>query len=261
MNILQAVIYGIVQGLGEFLPISSTAHITLAPWLFGWEDPGLAFDVALHMGTLLAVVIFFWRDWINLIRAGFTDIKSREGRLFWHIMLACIPGGIFGVLFEEQVETTFRNPLLIGVMLIVMGIVIYVADKYSRSEIALLDTGFRRSFLIGVSQAIAMIPGVSRSGITMAAGRALGIRREDAARFTFLLSTPFIFLSGVYKARDLASISVDIVPFIIAIVTAAIVGAFSIKFILDYLKKKGFGIFAVYRFIIGAVVIIVALVR
>jgi len=261
MNILQAIIYGIIQGMGEFLPISSTAHITLMPWLFGWNDPGLAFDIALHMGTLLAVAIFFWKDWINLIKAGFTDIKSRDGRLFWYIMLACIPGGIFGVLFEDQVETTFRNPLLIGVMLIVMGIVIYVADKFSKSEIALLDIGFKKSFLIGVSQAIAMIPGVSRSGITMAAGRAFCIRREDAARFTFLLSTPFIFLSGVYKAKDLASVSVEIVPFIIAIVTAAIVGAFSIKFILDYLKKKGFGIFAVYRFIIGAIVIIVALVR
>lgn len=261
MDILQAVIYGIVQGLGEFLPISSTAHITLMPWFFGWDDPGLAFDIALHMGTLLAVAIFFWKDWLNLIRAGFTDIRSGEGKLFWYIMLACIPGGIFGVLFEDQVETTFRNPLLIGIMLIIMGIVLYVADKFSKSEISLLKIGFKRSFLIGVSQAIAMIPGVSRSGITMAAGRAFGIRREDAARFTFLLSTPFIFLSGVYKAKDLTSVSVEIVPFITAVVIAAIVGAFSIKFILDYLKRKGFGIFAVYRFIIGVTVIVVALGR
>jgi len=261
MDILQAIIYGIIQGLGEFLPISSTAHITLVPWLFGWKDPGLAFDIALHMGTLLAVVIFFWKDWIKLIKAGFTDIKSKEGRLFWYIMLACIPGGIFGLLFEDQIETTFRNPLLIGVMLIVMGIVIYVADKYSKSEIVLKDIGFKRSFLIGVSQALAMIPGVSRSGITMATGRALSIKREDAARFTFLLSTPFIFLSGVYKAKDLVSVSIDMVPFLIAVVTAGIVGALSIKFILEYLKRKGFGIFAVYRFILGAVLIIVALVR
>lgn len=261
MNILQAIIYGIIQGLGEFLPISSTAHITLLPWFFGWDDPGLAFDIALHLGTLLAVVILFWKDWINLIWAGFTDYKSKEGRLFWYIMLACIPGGIFGVLFEDQIETTFRNPLLIGIMLIVMGIVIFIADKYSKSEIELLDIGFKRSLLIGVSQAIAMIPGVSRSGITMAAGRAFNIRREDAARFTFLLSTPFIFLSGVYKAKDLAGVSVEIVPFVIAIVTAAAVGAFSIKFILDYLKKKGFGIFAVYRFIIGTIVIIAAITR
>ena len=261
MDLFQAIIYGIVQGLGEFLPISSTAHITLAPWLFGWEDPGLSFDIALHMGTLLAVAIFFWKDWIKLIKAGFTDIKSKDGRLFWFIMLACIPGGIFGVLFEDKVETTFRNPMLIGIMLIVMGIVLYVADKLSKSEVVLKDIGFKRSFLIGVSQALAMIPGVSRSGITMATGRAFKLNREDAARFTFLLSTPFIFLSGVYKAKDLADVSVDTLPFIVAIVTAGIVGALSIKFILEYLKTKGFGIFAVYRCILGAIVIAVALIR
>ena len=261
MSIVEAIIYGIIQGLGEFLPISSTAHIILVPWLFGWEDPGLAFDIALHMGTLVAVVILFWKDWIGLIKAGFTDTKSKDGKLFWLIMFACIPGGIFGVLFEDKVETTFRNPLLIGIMLIVMGIVIYVADRFSASKVKLKDIGFKRSFLIGVSQAVAMIPGVSRSGITMAAGRALEVRREDAARFTFLLSTPFIFLSGVYKAKDMLNVSVDTVPFIIAIVTSAAVGVLSIKFMLEYLKRKGFGIFAVYRFILGAVVIAVALLR
>ena len=185
MSLLEAIIYGILQGLGEFLPISSTAHITLAPWFFGWKDPGLAFDIALHLGTLAAVIIFFWKDWINLIRAGLTDVKSPEGKLFWYIVLACVPGGVLGLIFEEHVETTFRNPLLIGIMLAVMGIVIYVADRFSRSEVELMDIGPKRSFLIGVSQALAMIPGVSRSGITMAAGRAMKIKREDAARFTF----------------------------------------------------------------------------
>lgn len=261
MDLFQAIIYGIVQGLGEFLPISSTAHITLAPWLFGWKDPGLAFDIALHMGTLLAVLIFFWNDWIRLIKAGLTDVKSKDGKLFWYIMLACIPGGIFGVLFEDKVETTLRNPLLIGIMLIVMGIVLYVADKYSKSEVVLKDIGFKRSFLIGVSQALAMIPGVSRSGITMATGRAFKLNREDSARFTFLLSTPFIFLSGVYKAKDLISVQIDTLPFLVAIVTSGIVGALSIKFILDYLKKKGYGIFVIYRLILGAIVIAVALLR
>jgi len=261
MSLLEAIIYGVVQGLGEFLPISSTAHIILAPWLFGWEDPGLAFDIALHMGTLAAVVIFFWKDWIGLIKAGLTDVKSNDGKLFWCIVLACVPGGIFGLLFEDYIETTFRNPLLIGVMLIVMGVVIYVADRYSKSEIVLKDTGFKRSFLIGLSQALAMLPGVSRSGITMAAGRALKINREDAARFTFLLSTPFIFLSGVYKAKDIVNVSVDVLPFVVAVLTSAVVGALSIKFMLSYLKRKGFGIFAVYRFLLGAVVIIVAIIR
>lgn len=261
MDLFQAIIYGIIQGLGEFLPISSTAHITLAPWLFGWKDPGLAFDIALHMGTLLAVGIFFWKDWIRLIKAGFTDIKSKDGRLFWYIMLACIPGGIFGILFEDKVATTFRNPLLIGIMLILMGFLLYAADKFSESEVALKDIGFKRSFLIGVSQAIAMIPGVSRSGITMTAGRIFKLNREEAARFTFLLSTPFIFLSGVYNAKDLISVQIDAVPFIVAIAVSGIVGALSIKFILGYLKNKGFGIFVIYRFILGVIVISIALLR
>lgn len=261
MSLLEAFIYGVLQGLGEFLPISSTAHITLAPWFFGWKDPGLSFDIALHLGTLAAVIIFFWKDWINLIKAGLTDVKSDEGKLFWYIVLACVPGGILGVLFEEHIETTFRNPLLIGIMFIVMGIVIYAADKYSESRFELMDIGPKRSFLIGVSQAIAMIPGVSRSGITMAAGRAMKIKREDAARFTFLLSTPFIFLSGVYKAKDLISVPVETLPFIIAILTSATVGIFSIKFLLEYLKRNGFGIFAVYRIVLGAIVIATALLR
>jgi undecaprenyl-diphosphatase len=259
--LLEAIIYGILQGLGEFLPISSTAHITLAPWFFGWKDPGLAFDIALHLGTLAAVIIFFWKDWINLIRAGLTDVKSPEGKLFWYIVLACVPGGVLGLIFEEHVETTFRNPLLIGIMLAVMGIVIYVADRFSRSEVELMDIGPKRSFLIGVSQALAMIPGVSRSGITMAAGRAMKIKREDAARFTFLLSTPFIFLSGVYKAKDLINVPVDAFPFMVAILTSAVVGLFSIKFLLEYLRRKGFGIFAVYRLVLGAIVIATALLR
>lgn len=261
MDFLQAALYGIVQGLGEFLPISSTAHITLLPWLFGWKDPGLAFDIALHMGTLFAVAIFFWRDWIKLIKAGLTDVKSKDGRLFWHIMLACIPGGVFGVLFEEKAATTFRNPILIGVMLILMGLLLYASDKLSESEVKLKNIGFRKSFLIGVSQAIAMIPGVSRSGITMSAGRIFKLNREDSARFTFLLSTPFIFLSGVYNAKDLLSVKIDAVPFIVAIAVSGIVGAMSIKFILNYLKNKGFGLFAIYRLIAGIVIISIALLR
>jgi undecaprenyl-diphosphatase len=262
MSLLEALIYGILQGLGEFLPISSTAHITLAPWFFGWRQPGLSFDIALHMGTLVAVVAFFWKDWIKLIKAGLTDVKSTEGKLFWFIALACVPGGVLGLIFEEQIETTFRDSkLLIGIMLLVMGIVIYVADKYSKSEIELKEIGLKQSFLIGVSQALAMIPGVSRSGITMATGRVMKIKRKDAARFTFLLSTPFILLGGVYKAKDIVNTQVETLPFIVAVATSAVVGVFSIKFLLDYLKRKGFGVFAVYRIILGIVVIATALVR
>lgn len=261
MDIFQALVYGIIQGLGEFLPISSTAHLTLFPWIFGWEDPGLTFDVGLHLGTLAAVVLFFWKDWIRLIKAGLTDMKSPDGKLFWFIMLACIPGGIIGVLFNDQIETVFRNPLLIGIMLIVMGLVLYFADKVGKVQVELEKIGFLRSMLIGLSQGLAMIPGVSRSGITMVAGRLLGLSRESAARFTFLLSTPFIFLSGVYEARNLKSLEIELLPFAIAIITAAVVGVMSIKFLLNYLKNKGFGIFTVYRLVLGTIVILVYVIR
>ena len=200
MSILEAIVYGILQGLGEFRRYRAQ-HISLAPW-FRMEGPGLAFDIACtgHAGGGGRILP---ERLDKSDEAGLTNAKSFEGRLFWYIVLACVPGGILGLLFEEYVETTFRNPLLIGIMLMAMGIVIYLADKYSKAEIELMDIGPGRSFLIGVSQALAMIPGVSRSGITMAAGRAMKIKREDAARSMFLLSTPFIFLSGVYK-KDLS---------------------------------------------------------
>jgi undecaprenyl-diphosphatase len=261
MDILQAIIYGVVQGLGEFLPISSTAHITLLPWLFGWKDPGLTFDVALHIGTLFAVIIYFWKDWIRLIKAGITNIKSNDGKLFWFIVIACIPGGIIGVLFHDQVETIFRNPALIGMMLIAMGLVLYIADRVGQKTYDLENVGLLRSLLIGVSQGLAVIPGVSRSGITMATGRFFGLTREGAARFTFLLSTPFIFLSGVYEARNFNNLNIEILPFAIAIVTSAVVGILSIQFLLSYIKNRGFGIFVIYRIIVGIAVIFVYYLR
>ena len=261
MNIFQALVYGIVQGLGEFLPISSTAHITLVPWLFGWQDPGLAFDIALHIGTLFAVVMFFWKDWLTLISAGIKGIGTRNGRLFWFLVLATLPGGLAGVLFESRIESSFRNPALIGVMLIVMGIVLYLADKIGRMDVDIENIGLPRSVFIGISQALSIIPGVSRSGITMAAGRSTGLKRDVSARFSFLLSTPIIFASAAYKIKDIANTSVDAFPFVIAVLTSAIVGVLSIKFLLDYLRKKGFGIFVIYRFILGIIVIGLFLIR
>jgi undecaprenyl-diphosphatase len=254
MDIIQAIVYGIVQGVGEFLPISSTAHIILVPWLFGWKDPGVVFDVALHLGTAVAVISFFFKDWLNLISKGFTQPKSTDGKLFWFIVLATIPGGIAGVLLDKYMEN-FRNPALIGISLIIMGIVLYLADKIGRNDVEKEDIGLWRSIIIGISQALAIIPGVSRSGITMSAGRFLGITREGIARFTFLLSAPIILADGLYHAKDLRHVPIDKGPFIVAVLTSAIVGALSIKFLLNYLKRKGFGVFSVYRFILGAIVI------
>lgn len=256
MTIFQALVYGIVQGVGEFLPISSSAHLILVPWLFGWNDPGIAFDVALHLGTLLAVIIFFWRDWIILTVNGIKKPKSTEGKLFWFLVLATIPGAIIGKLLEEQAETAFREPWLIGAMLMIMGLILYVCDRLGSKKDTLDKIGLGRSFAIGFSQAIAIIPGVSRSGITMAAGLAMGLNRESVARFSFLLSTPIILGAGLFKFKDMLNAQIDAIPFAIGIITSAIAGILSIKFLLEYLKSKGFGIFVWYRLILGVLVIL-----
>jgi undecaprenyl-diphosphatase len=260
MNIIQAIIYGIIQGIGEFLPISSTAHLVLVPWFFGWRDPGVVFDVALHLGTAIAVVFYFFKDWLKLINAGLTSPKTQDGKLFWLLVLATIPGALFGVLLDKYMEI-YRNPVLIGVVLIIMGIILYAADKYGKKEIEIKETGVRRSLLIGIGQVFAIIPGISRSGITMTVGRALGMTRESIARFTFLMSAPIILGDGLYHARGLLHTSVDKAPFFTAMITAAAVGILTIKFLLEYLKKKGFGIFTVYRFLFGTVVIAVYFLR
>jgi undecaprenyl-diphosphatase len=260
MNIIQAVIYGILQGIAEFLPISSTAHLVLVPWLFGWQDPGVAFDVALHLGTAAAVIVYFFKDWLDLISAGFTKPKTRDGKLFWLLVLATIPGALFGVLLDSYMEI-FRNAVLIGVMLIIMGIVLYAADKYGKKEIGIKEVSAKQSLLIGLSQVFAIIPGVSRSGVTMAVGRTLGMDRESIAKFTFLMSTPIILGDGLYHAKELIHTSIGRVPFFAAMITAAIVGIISIKFLLGYLKKKGLGIFTVYRFVLGAIVIVVSILK
>ncbi len=260
MNLIQAIVYGIVQGIGEFLPISSTAHIILVPWFFGWRDPGVVFDVALHLGTAAAVISFFLKDWIVLIKAGLSSPKSADGKLFWLIVLATIPGGIVGVLLDKYMET-FRNPVLIGIMLIIMGIILYLADKMGCEDVELDNISLSHSIIVGISQALAIVPGVSRSGITMSTGRILGIKRESIAKFTFLMSAPIILADGLYHARRLGGVPVDKVSFIASVLTSAIVGALSIGFLLKYLKRKGFGIFAIYRFILGAFVIAVYFLR
>lgn len=262
MSILQAIIYGIVQGIGEFLPISSSAHLIAIPQILGWHDPGLAFDVALHLGTLVAIIAFFWKDWVNLIFSGITKPKSKDGKLFWFIVAACIPGGIIGVLFEKQAESAFRNLALIGTMLIIMGIILYIANTRYDGKITVENIGFKRSFLIGVSQALAIIPGVSRSGITMTAGLFSGLSKESTAKFSFLLSTPIVVGAGLLKLKNLIHTPANNVPpLIVAVAVSAIVGFLSIKFLLDYLKNKGFGIFVIYRIIAGCTFIAIYFLR
>ena len=255
LTILQAVILGIVQGLGEFLPISSSAHLIIVPWLFHWSDPGLTFDVALHMGTLLAVVIYFWQDWLNLIRAALSGKRSEEKRLFWYLVIATVPGAFFGFLLEDKAATVFRAPLLIGIMMIVMGIILYVADR--RQQVRRIDTmTVSDAILIGLSQALAIIPGVSRSGSTMTAARLLSMTRADAARFSFLMSTPIIFGAGLLKLRHLTAAAIN-APFIAGVLSSFIVGILSISFLLRYLRNNNFKLFVGYRLIVGLGILLV----
>lgn len=262
MTILQAVILGLAQGLGEFLPISSSAHLVLIPWFFGWTDPGLTFDVALHTGTLVAVVTYFWKDWWQLIIKGFTDFRSAKGRLFWYLAAASVPGAIGGFLLEEKAETLFRSPTLIAIMLICMGILLYWADRRGVKKIEISQITFGTSLLIGISQALAIVPGVSRSGITMTTGLLMGVTREGAARFSFLLSTPIIFGAAMVKLPGVISNpSVISANFAIGMLLSCVTGIVSIGFLLRYVQTKDFLPFVYYRFILGALVIISTMVR
>ena len=254
-----AITLGLLQGLSEFLPISSSAHLILAPWFFGWPDPGLTFDVALHVGTLVAVAAYFWRDWITLLRAA-PRPRSAEGRLFWLLMVGAIPGGIAGVLLDKLAEQTLRSPLLIAGTLSAMGVVLFVADSWGRRDRELRDIRTIDAIWVGVAQALAIVPGVSRSGITIATARARGVGRADAARVSFLLGSPIILGAALYKLRDVAATpSIITGPFLAGIATSAVVGLLSISFMLRYLRQAGLGVFVLYRLLLAALVIMTLL--
>ena len=260
VNILQALILGLIQGLTELLPISSSAHLAIIPWIFNWEMPEY-FDVALHTGTLFAIGLFFFRDWLNLIKGGYKlaikGEKSQEGKMFWYIVLATIPGAIIGFILDKFLEDALNAPLVIATMLIIMGIVLYMVDKKSKSIIDYKNMSLRQTFLIGLSQALAFIPGVSRSGITMTTARMMGIKRESAAKYSFMLSAPIVLAATILKLKDF----VFNIPFFIGIFTSFIVGMIVIKFLLKYLQKGSFKIFAVYRIIFGLFIVIIFFIK
>jgi len=262
LTIVQAVVLGFAQGLREFLPISSSAHLVLVPWFFRWADPGLTFDVALHVGTLVAVVLYFWRDWWQLIVNGFTNVRSAKGRLFWYLAAATVPGAAAGYLLEEKAETVFRSAPLIAVMLIVMGIFLYWADRKSAKNIGINNIPFGTSILIGISQALAIIPGVSRSGVTMTTGLLMGMTREGTAKFSFLLSTPIILGAAMVKLPHVISNSSMITAnFMAGMLVSCLTGIVSIGFLLRYVQTKNFLPFAWYRFLLGVLVIMMAILR
>ena len=265
MEIYQAIILGIVQGLTELLPISSSAHLNLIPEIFNWNMVPESFDVALHLGTLFAITIFFFKDWLGLIKGGYEQVvkkkKSTEGKIFWYIVAVTIPTGILSLLldnFSEFICDKFGiEMILIAVALIVLGIVLYIVDKKAPSEVKYEDMTFKQSFLIGISQAIAAaFPGTSRSGITMTVARALKIDRESAAKYSFLLSTPIILAAVLVSIADF-ELSL---AFFLGVLFSFLTGIIVIKFLLNYLKKGSFKIFAIYRVILGIVVIAISLI-
>ncbi len=260
-EVVEAIILGVVQGLTELLPVSSSAHLyLLSEYFFKWTISD-SFDIALHFGTLLAICIFFFKDWISLIKGGFNKVfkkeDSTEGRIFWYIVAATIPAGIIGIVFEHYLEGYLKQPLIVATALIVMGILLYVVDKNSKSEVSYENMTFKQAFLIGISQVLAFIPGVSRSGATITVGRALKVDRESVAKYTFLLSTPIVFAATVLKIFDFQFS----VAFFAGVLTSFLVGLAVIKFLMEFIKKRNFKVFAIYRVLLGIVVYITFFVR
>jgi undecaprenyl-diphosphatase len=283
MQTIQAIILGIVQGLTEFIPVSSSAHLVIVPWLFGWDDPvfrSLGFDVALHLGTLTAIVVFFWKDWVRIIGAWFKSIVQRkigddpDRRMAWYILAACVPGAVAGVLFQSEIENLFHPegaPILassmiaMALIIALLGALLLLADKLAKHERTFGKMRWKDAILIGLSQALAIFPGVSRSGATITAGLALGLERESAARFSFLLSAPIIAGAGAKSLYDLAKGSAELgagtSPVAVGFVAAALSGFLCIKLLMDFLKKHTTKAFVYYRWALAILVAVVAIVR
>lgn len=261
MTIFQAIVLGLIQGLTEFLPISSSAHLSLTPILLGWKDPGLAFDVALHFGTLLAVLWYFRDQWIALIKAAGQIVSTRrvdtvEKKRLIYLIIATIPGAIGGLLLEEKAETVFRAPTLTAIALILMGLILWAVDKAAAKDRHLDAMKWTDALLIGLAQVIALVPGVSRSGSTITAGRGLRLDRQSAAVFSFLMSMPIIAAAVILKGREVLQQGGVTMPVVAGVLAAAISSWLAIAILLRYVTRHSYGIFAVYRLILGVFVLV-----
>jgi undecaprenyl-diphosphatase len=257
----QAVILGLIQGLTEFLPISSSAHLSLAPLLFGWKDPGLAFDVALHFGTLIAVLWYFRKQWAELLVAAGQIVTTRrvdtiEKKRVVFLILATIPGAIGGLLLEEKAETVFRAPTLTAIMLIVMGVILWAGDRLSSQVRPLAAMRWVDALLIGLAQVVALVPGVSRSGSTITASRVLRFDRQAAAVFSFLMSMPIIAAAVVMKGSEVLQQGGITTPIVAGVFAASISSWLAIAILLRYVSRHSYGIFALYRVVLGVAVLL-----
>ncbi len=260
MSWLQALLLGLIQGLTEFIPVSSSGHLVLAHELMGVEKSGLVFDVALHIGTFLALVALFWRDILQLIKSVF--IHTEKTRLAWLLAAATLPAVVFGILLQEAAETTFRSPLIVAIMLISVALVMFAAEKYAERleyQTSLEKVGWRQAIFVGFAQAVALIPGVSRSGSTITAGMFSGINRIAATRFSFLLALPVTFgaiIKVMVDSDTIGQIKDEQGIFLIGIACAFISGLFAIKFLLRFLANHSLHLFAYYRLVLGGIVLL-----
>ena len=271
MSFIEVLILGFIQGIAEFLPISSSAHLIIFRDIFGIgagmsANMDLTFDIALHFGTLLAIGVFFFWDFIKMIQKGFTKgVKDEDGKILWYLVAATIPAAIVGVLFEEPIEKVIRsNYVVIALALAIMGIIIYLADKYSKQTKNIKQMTLKDAIIIGCSQVFALIPGFSRSGTTIAAGRVLGLERESAAKFSFFLSAPVVLGAvtlQLIKDSAWSVIAANLSTFILGIVVSFVVGILCIKYLLKYLQKHNFKIFMIYRVILAIIVLLYVIIK
>lgn len=264
MDILQAITLGIVQGLTEFAPVSSSAHLVLVPWFLKWDEPSLTFDTTLHLGTLAAVVIYFWRDLVALARAFFASLAERDlmgptRRLAWLLILGTLPAVMIGALLKEQFEALFSAPGYVGFFLLLTGAVLFLSERVAKRTRDLGKLNWLDALLIGIAQAIAIAPGISRSGATISAGIFRGLEREVAARFSFLLAIPIIFGAGIAQLWEMRKGGVNEVglPLVLGFLAAAVSGYLVIRFLMSYLQTRTLHVFAAYCWIVGAATLLI----
>lgn len=260
MNLFQAFLLGVLQGATEFLPVSSSGHLVLVPWLLGWAPSGLAFDVVVHWGTALAVVVYFWRDWVNIVKKA----RFSEKNLACLILLGTIPAALLGYLLDDFFEGMFARPIAAASFLLVTAAILTASERLGRRERDLDTLTWLDALLVGLAQALAILPGISRSGSTIAAGLARGLRRELAARFSFLLATPIILGAGLLKVLALAQaggLAAQAPALAVGFVTAGAVGLGCIHFLMRYLQRRRLYPFAIYCAAVGVICLLVALAR
>jgi undecaprenyl-diphosphatase len=268
-TVIQALVLGVVQGLTEFLPISSSGHLVAAPALLGWDDPfieSLAFSVMLHLGTLIALLIYFRSDWIRLVPAGLATVRDRsfrgdpDRRLAWLVAVTTIPAGVAGLVLNEPIGSAFRDVRLVAVTLVAGAAILWLAERWGSRRLGIADLTFPAALAIGLAQALALVPGISRSGISISAGMLTGLRREPAARFAFLMATPITALAGAWELRKLlageAGVDIAVGPLIVGMVAAWASGMLAIAVLLRFLRSNPTTIFVIYRVVLAGVIVV-----